>query len=120
MTEKKESGMPIGFTIIFVLVISLFIACSSLATYDYITDENIVVEGKIISTEYLETIDAGIFGSRDVLRVTFDNNESYDLVLGDRDYDFTVNSKLILKLNNYDDDRWSVTKIIKVPDVEEG
>lgn len=114
--EKKEYDW--GIITVIILVASVACLIAGVFIHSALTTETIVVEGTIISAEYIGEEDSGFF-KYDIIRVVFDNNETYDLVLGEGDHDFTVHSKLILKLKGYGDDKWVVNKMIKVP-MEEG
>ena len=74
----------------------------------------VVIEGSVTNIDI----------SDDVLYITFDNNETYDVISYQQTLDFTVNSKLIviLQKSTYDGllvdpaEHWHISKIIKVPD----
>lgn len=115
MTEtnnKEETSFPWGLVIFLGIIFAVIALVFVVIIYEAVTSETIVVEGTIVSAEYIEN-DGFMY---DVLRVTFDNNETYDLVM-DKDYDFTVSSRLILKLEGHSSsNRWVIQRIVKVPD----
>ena len=73
--------------------------------------EGEVIDYKIISeNNYLG-------GKTNYLILTFDNNESYKFSIREEFYDFTVNSRLILKITKGGQEiAWSIEQIIKVPE----
>lgn len=111
--SKEGKEFPWGLVIILGIIATIICLAFGVVIYDAITSETIIVEGEIVSAEYIK--DDGF--PLDVLRVTFDNNKTYDLVMSTDEYDFTVSSRLILKLNGHrSSNRWNVLRIIKVPD----
>ena len=77
------------------------------------THKEVVVEGKIISVEYLGIAEG--YYSADAFKLNFDNGESYTIMTWE-DTDFTVNSKFIMKLFwDGDDDYWTIESMYKVP-----
>ena len=113
--KEEEKYFPWGLVIIFGVIITVASLAIGAMVYYAWTSETIVVEGTIVSAEYIINDDFGM--NYDFLRVTFDNNETYDLVMSEDEYDFTVSSRLILKLDGHrSSNRWSVLKVVKVPD----
>ena len=111
MNEKGEN--IVGVCII------ILILCFFVGTFIQISlsHERVTIQGKVINAEYNEEYE--------YLEVTFDShNETYRInKFGyDANVDFTVNSKLIIKLYKNDiwflpnvHDLWAVREVIKVP-----
>jgi len=103
----------IGIVIFSCMIIAVSI-CSCVIYLDAIDDEYATVEGKIVSVDYLGKSEKYIYV--DVFKLNFDNGESYVVEVFD-DYDFTVNSKFIIKLfKDSPNDNWNIERMYKVPD----
>jgi hypothetical protein len=122
MDKKKGIGEKIldwlfcGPQIIFITcgVIALMIV--TIVHVRSLDDENIVLEGDIISAKYLGTADRGYIGC-DLIELEFSNGQNYTIVTNRRsDLDLTVNSKIILNLHkDSPDEYWEIVSIYKVP-----
>jgi len=115
MSEEKENDIPIGFIIFSISILVLGILCISLIAYSEATREQETVEGKIIDTEFSSETTFGL--TKDILEITMEDGSTYKIMVTDDFYDFTVNSRLILKLSRYTGaEYWCLDKVIKVPD----
>lgn len=102
-------------TIIIIAIVAIALVYTSLYISS-LDDEEVVVEGKIVSVEYIGKTVGPYEG--DVLNITFDGGESYIIrnVL-EKSRDFTVNSKFIVRL--YRDgpaSHWTIKSMYRVPD----
>ena len=114
--EKKEwfEG-NIGY-ILFVIFVVVVLISSVIFVINVMgsDDERITINDKIVNVKLIEDDDTYY----DVLELTFTKGEKYLIEnINMVDYDFTVNSKFIIKLYREDSDSyWTITKMYKVPD----
>lgn len=102
------------FLIGFIIGITLISFIMGLILTSGADDENIIVEGKII---HVELVDSEKYSS-DLLSITFDNGDTYKVYnnLG-HDVDFTVHSKFIIELHkSCPDCYWTIEQIYRVPE----
>ena len=111
--KEEESGYGIYVVIALAMIASVVVV--SMVIHHELKVETIIVEGKIVETEFW-TDETALYDI-DYLNITLDSGEEYIIRMWDNEYDLTVNSKLILKLKgNSDTNIWEIKKIIKVPD----
>jgi len=95
------------------IILSLILVGAYFTYIGIMDDEEIVVEGKIISVEYLGKSNYYLNG--ETFNITFDTGKSY-IVECAEDIDFTVNSKMIIKLWRDDAScNWEIRRMYKVP-----
>ena len=107
----KENMWWLWVPIIIVVGLSYFSYC---LYSDAVNDEELTIEGKIISVEYLGRSDYYMHG--DTMKLFFDDGQSYVVEVYENT-DFTVNSKFIIRLfKDEPDENWVIEKMYKVPD----
>ena len=116
MNKEENEGWPIGPIVVVAVIVVIMCFISYLMVDNAINTETVIVEGKIVDTEfYVEKI--GGMMTRNILKITMDDGTVYDVLILEDSYDFTVNSKLIMKLSKGgQSDVWTIHKLIKVPD----
>ena len=128
--KQKENGnlsssISFGLGIIGFMLLVVFIAFVVSSTFWAFETRHITIDSEIASVEPI-TKD----GEIECLLVTFENGEQYKVGSGETEVDLTVNSKLIIELQNMYhrnfwweefepyDDVWYINQIIKVPDTK--
>lgn len=103
--------------IIFSIVVILMLGGFVIIFYNEVVAEITVVEGEVVDTECWEL--SNPFSTSYMINLTFDNGKTYPIHLCEKQYDFTVNSSLILRLKKRPlDTGYIIVQIIKVPNGE--
>ena len=108
MSEKNEGLL--GIAIIGLFMGGMVVIAIVAGTYSFLTAEDAIIEGEVVGYE---------LDGKSYMNVTFDNGETYRILIDEDYYDFTVNSKIILYLRSGGlDDYWEIVKMVKMPSEE--
>lgn len=109
MVIKMDLEM-IGAMCIAIGILAVGIGAGIFAISTILTHETIIVEGEVVDAEAFDNY----------MLITMKNGEKYKIAYPGDNIDLTVNSKIIMKLTNYnyffiDDGIWNKVSITKVP-----
>jgi hypothetical protein len=106
------------FGIFLIVLCSALLILVSIVIVNELGRETKYIEGVVIDYEIVKEPNF-LGGTNDFLVLTFDNNETYKFHMDEDMYDFTVNSKLILRISKGGLSKsWGIIKMIRVPDTE--